>query len=110
MVPQPTAQYGQVERVSLARAILSTRSCAKAGCKSNPNTAAAAPPTVLSLRKSRLEGFIYVWPPSRAVGGCCRTNAIDRTLTWFCQVNKTARQTIPTWLMRMPADELQPFL
>src|ERR1700731_935355 len=58
MVPQPTAQYGQVDRVSLARAIFSVRSCAYAGCRSNPKTAAAAPPTAVYLRNSRREGFI----------------------------------------------------
>src|SRR5258708_12893211 len=62
MVPQPTAQYGQVERVSLARAIFSVRSCAKAGCKSKPKTAAAAPPTVVSFRKSRRMGVILGAP------------------------------------------------
>src|SRR6266436_3577959 len=58
MVPQPTAQYGQVERVSLGRAIFRVRSCAYAGCRSKPNTAAATPPTVVNFRKSRREGFI----------------------------------------------------
>src|SRR2546429_8885753 len=58
MVPQPTAQYGQVDRVSLARAIFSVRSCANAGFKSKPNTAAAAPPMVVSFRKSRRVGFM----------------------------------------------------
>src|SRR5438876_9430910 len=57
IVPQPTAQYGHVERVSLARAIFSVRSCANAGFKSKPNTAAAAPPMVVSFRKSRRVGF-----------------------------------------------------
>src|SRR6266446_5343496 len=58
IVPQPTAQYGQVDRVSLARAIFRTRSCAYAGFKSKPNTAAAAPPMVVNFRKSRRVGFI----------------------------------------------------
>src|SRR5437867_12817079 len=58
IVPQPTAQYGHVERVSLARAIFSVRSCANAGFKSKPNTAAAAPPTVVIFRKSRRVGFM----------------------------------------------------
>src|SRR6267143_2375098 len=63
MVPQPTAQYGQVERVSLARAILSVRNCAYAGFKSKPNTAAAAPPIVVNFRKSRRVGCILRSPP-----------------------------------------------
>src|ERR1700719_2842313 len=46
-----TAQYGQVERVSLALAIFRTRSCAYAGCRSNPKTAAATPPAVVNFRK-----------------------------------------------------------
>src|SRR6266403_269186 len=58
IVPQPTAQYGQVDRVSLARAIFRTRSCAYAGFKSKPNTAAAAPPMVVNFRKSRRVGFM----------------------------------------------------
>src|SRR5260370_12395997 len=66
MVPQPTAQYGQVERVSLARAILSVRSCAYAGFKSKPNTAAAAPPMVVSFRKSRRDGFMLGLPSARS--------------------------------------------
>src|SRR5258708_11750628 len=70
MVPQPTAQYGQVERVSLARAILSVRNCAYAGFKSKPNTAAAAPPIVVNFRKSR-RGRVILGPPSskRKEGG-----------------------------------------
>src|SRR5229473_6313754 len=58
IVPQPTAQYGQVDLVSLARAIFNVLSCAYAGCKSKPNTAAAAPPMVVNFRKSRRVGFI----------------------------------------------------
>src|SRR6266446_117778 len=58
IVPQPTAQYGQVDRVSLARAIFSVLSCAYAGFKSKPNTAAAAPPMVVNFRKSRRVGFM----------------------------------------------------
>src|SRR5260370_22181478 len=68
MVPQPTAQYGQVERVSLARAILRVRNCANAGFKSKPNTAAAAPPMVVNLRKSRRAGGIHRPPPAGGVG------------------------------------------
>src|SRR5260370_11387093 len=66
MVPKPSAQYGQVERVSLARAILSVRSCAYAGFKSKPNTAAAAPPMVVSFRKSRRDGFMLGLPSARS--------------------------------------------
>src|SRR5713101_7737846 len=62
MVPQPTAQYGHVERVSLARAILSVRSCAYAGFRSNPKTAAAAPPMVVNFMKSRRVGLIRTTP------------------------------------------------
>src|SRR5712692_4797657 len=67
MVPQPTAQYGQVDRVSLARAILRMRNCAYAGFKSKPNTAAAAPPMVVNFRKSRRVGFM-LGPPSASSG------------------------------------------
>src|SRR2546426_8140297 len=69
MVPHPTAQYGQVERVSLARAILSVRNCAYAGFKSKPNTAAAAPPIAVSLKKSRREGFILGLPTTEKENG-----------------------------------------
>src|SRR5882724_9470716 len=62
IVPQPTAQYGQVDLVSLARAIFSVLSCAYAGFKSKPNTAAAAPPMVVNFRKSRRVGFILGHP------------------------------------------------
>src|SRR5260370_22743600 len=69
MVPQPTAQYGQVERVSLARAIFRVRNCAYAGFKSKPNTAAAAPPIVVNFRKSRRGWVMLVPPPSQGKGG-----------------------------------------
>src|SRR5579884_1520140 len=58
MTPQLTEQYGHVDRVSFARAIFKARSCANAGCKSNPKTAAAAPPTAPIFRKSRREACI----------------------------------------------------
>jgi hypothetical protein len=51
--PQLTEQYGQVERVSVARAIFSSRISAYAGAKSNPKIVAAAPPIVAIFRKSR---------------------------------------------------------
>src|SRR5260370_9845367 len=72
MVPQPTAQYGQVERVSLARAIFRTRNCAYAGFKSKPNTAAAAPPIVVNFRKSRRARGIIATPSleRKGRGGC----------------------------------------
>ncbi|SRR6266404_3221724 len=63
IVPQPTAQYGHVDRVSLALAIFRLRSSAKAGCKSKPKTAAAAPPTVATFRKSLRDAFIS--PPMK---------------------------------------------
>src|SRR5437899_3184153 len=67
ITPQLTAQYGQVERVSVVRAIFSSRTCAYAGCRSNPKTDAATPPTVLILRKSlRLE--IIGRPPPSGIG------------------------------------------
>src|SRR5260370_39938841 len=76
MVPQPTAQYGQVERVSLARAILRVRNCAKAGFRSNPKTAAAAPPMVVNFRKSRRVGFWRGPPPPRRANGLGSAPAI----------------------------------
>src|SRR6267378_5033987 len=85
IVPQPTAQYGQVDRVSLARAIFSVRSCAYAGCRSNPNTAAAAPPTVVYFRKSRREGFIGGPRPQGEKVNVSR-NDIHRTSGRNCQV------------------------
>src|SRR2546427_12002556 len=64
ITPQLTEQYGHVERVSLARAILRVRSCANAGFKSNPKTAAAAPPMVVNFRKSRRGRIIGGSPPA----------------------------------------------
>src|SRR6266481_1956929 len=78
MVPQPTAQYGHVERVSLARAIFSVRSCANAGFKSKPNTAAAAPPMVVNFRKSRRVGFILGSIPRKSKGRNPRGNSFIR--------------------------------
>src|SRR2546426_5828012 len=69
ITPQLTEQYGQVDRVSLARAIFSVRSCAYAGCRSKPKTAAAAPPMVVSFRKSRRVGVMLGPPFSRGGGG-----------------------------------------
>src|SRR5260370_12172624 len=78
MVPQPTAQYGQVDRVSLARAIFSVRSCAYAGFRSKPKTAAAAPPMVVSFRKSRREGFMLGPPSARDKVGRVSRNLLNR--------------------------------
>src|ERR1700694_2572092 len=49
--PQLTEQYGHVDRVSVARAILSSLSCATAGVRSNPRREKAAPPVSAPLRK-----------------------------------------------------------
>src|SRR5712691_3467673 len=68
ITPQLTEQYGHVERVSLARAIFSVRSCANAGFRSNPKTAAAAPPMVANFRKSRRVGLM-LGPPSAGEQG-----------------------------------------
>src|SRR5258708_30661122 len=65
ITPQLTEQYGHVERVSLARAIFSVRSCANAGFRSNPKTAAAAPPMVVNFRKSRRVRALTETPPLR---------------------------------------------
>src|SRR5262249_9082422 len=76
ITPQLTEQYGHVDRVSLARAIFSTRNCANAGFTSKPKTAAATPPTAPTLRKSRRVGCIK--PPSRQ--GTTFALQIDSTL------------------------------
>src|SRR5258708_17227873 len=84
MVPQPTAQYGHVERVSLARAILSVRSCANAGFRSNPKTAAAAPPMVVNFRKSlRFNKILgptthHAFPHARGGAGAAPIALMDR--------------------------------
>src|SRR5258708_38594696 len=85
MVPQPTAQYGQVERVSLARAIFRTRNCAYAGFKSKPNTAAAAPPIVVNFRKSRRVGFMLPPPSAKGKGETCLAEFLNMTYWPFCQ-------------------------
>src|SRR5208282_122626 len=61
--PQLTAQYGQVERVSVARAILSSLSCATAGVRSNPRREKPAPPASAPLRKVLRENSI-AHPPT----------------------------------------------
>src|SRR5882724_8783273 len=50
--PQLTEQYGHVDFVWVAPAILSSRSCAWAGVGSSPRSVRAVPPTALALRKS----------------------------------------------------------
>src|SRR6202167_1165138 len=62
--PQPTAQYGHVDRVSAARAIFSSLSWAYAGLRSNPKMVAATPPTAATLKKS-LRDVCTEEPPSR---------------------------------------------
>src|SRR5215472_12951311 len=86
MTPQLTEQYGQVERVSLARAIFSVRSCAYAGFKSKPNIAAAAPPTVVSLIKSRRVGFIRDPRPQELRQGIGLRRPLHKTQRADCQV------------------------
>src|SRR5580693_7801782 len=61
--PQLTEQYGQVDRVSVARAILSSLSCATAGVRSNPRIEKPAPPTSAPLRKFLRENSI-AHPPT----------------------------------------------
>src|SRR5207237_782039 len=78
MVPQPTAQYGHVERVSLARSIFNWRSCANAGFRSNPKTAAAVPPTAPIFRKSRRVEAIV--PPCQSG----ESHAQDSTNSLLC--------------------------
>src|SRR6266581_5529376 len=85
ITPQLTEQYGQVDRVSLARAIFSVRSCAYAGFRSKPKTAAAAPPIVVSFRKSRREGFMLGPPSARDKVGCDSRNLLNRTWPLACQ-------------------------
>src|SRR6266581_2705914 len=85
ITPQLTEQYGQVDRVSLARAIFSVRSCAYAGFRSKPKTAAAAPPIVVSFRKSRREGFMLGPPSARDKVGRVSRNLLNRTCPLACQ-------------------------
>src|ERR1019366_830924 len=61
--PQLTEQYGQVDRTSLARAILSSLSCATAGVRSNPRIETPAPPTSAPLIKVLRENSI-AHPPT----------------------------------------------
>src|SRR5580704_5945959 len=56
--PQLTEQYGHVDLVSVARAILSSLSCATAGVRSNPRREKAAPPVSAPLRKVLRESSI----------------------------------------------------
>src|SRR5580658_6051821 len=61
--PQLTEQYGQVDRVSVARAILSSLSCATAGVRSNPRIEKPAPPTSAPRMKVLRENSI-AHPPT----------------------------------------------
>src|SRR5882724_2482779 len=54
ITPQLTEQYGQVERVSVVRAIFNSFACARTGRASNPRRSAAVPPAP-TLKKSRLD-------------------------------------------------------
>src|SRR5258707_5351240 len=54
MTPQLTEQYGQMDLVSVVRAILSSRAWARTGAASNPSSSAAVPPGT-TLKKSRLD-------------------------------------------------------
>src|SRR5271166_715428 len=65
-MPQLTEQYGHVDRVSVARAILSSASCATAGFRSNPRREKPAPPTSAPLRKVLRENSI-AHPPSTSI-------------------------------------------
>src|SRR5579863_839378 len=56
--PQLTEQYGHVDRVSVARAIFSSLSCATAGVRSNPRREKPAPPASAPLRKVLRENSI----------------------------------------------------
>src|SRR3954466_6076898 len=58
ITPQLTEQYGQIERVSVARAIFSSRMWAWGGARSKPSPVAPAPPTAPIFRKSLRERFI----------------------------------------------------
>src|ERR1035438_6089517 len=53
ITPQLTEQYGQVERVSVVREILSSRDCAYAFCRLNPSADAtiAPPPAFTNTRR-----------------------------------------------------------
>src|SRR5580698_6494981 len=61
--PQLTEQYGQVDRVSVARAIFNSFSCATAGVRSKPRREKPAPPTSAPLRKVLRESSI-AHPPT----------------------------------------------
>src|ERR1700731_3264395 len=72
--PQLTEQYGQVDRVSVARDILSSFSCATAGVRSNPRREKPAPPTSAPLIKFLRESSIA--PPLTTFDQ--RLNGLDR--------------------------------
>src|SRR6266853_1996005 len=80
--PQLTEQYGQVDRVSVARAILSSFSCAIAGVKSNPRREKPAPPTSAPLRKFLRESSI-AHPPTTSITPA-DSNAISENYKRSC--------------------------
>src|SRR5688572_5506840 len=51
ITPQDTEQYGQMERVSVVRAILKAFACAWAAVRSKPNGVANAPEAAMKLRR-----------------------------------------------------------
>jgi hypothetical protein len=53
MTPQATAQYGQVERVSVVLSILSSRAWAEAVLTSNPRTEATTAPAPVLMKLLR---------------------------------------------------------
>src|ERR1022692_1392216 len=79
--PQLTAQYGQVDRVSVARAIFSSFNCATAGVRSNPRREKPAPPTSAPLRNVLRESSI-VHPPTASI-----TSRADCTPTFAGNYN-----------------------
>src|SRR3954463_12445283 len=77
MTPQLTEQYGQVERVSVVRAIFKACVCARTDDRLKPKAETAAPPAIVLLMKvlrsmpfHSYEGRGRQW--GRVVGGCGR--------------------------------------
>src|ERR1043166_8613809 len=68
MIPQLTAQYGQMEWVSVVRAIFNALAWANTGFASNSKSRPAAPPLTPNLMKSRR--FKAMRPPDLAEDSC----------------------------------------
>src|SRR5262249_39592526 len=63
MTPQLTEQYGQVLRVSVVRASLKLRTCARTACGENPIIARLEPASPAPQTLKNCLRLMSIWPP-----------------------------------------------